>query len=539
MNQKQNNFMDTRTIIAIVLVGIVWFAWQSYLTKKYPNMNQPQQKVENAQKLETTPPTSTQESPKSEPPISKTEVKAADVASEEKTLVFQNDDISFEVSSAGMGIKKVVLKKHQDREKKAIQFAQDATVGLFAATLTSSGKAIPFSIEKKADNVFEGTARVGESTIRRTIEIQPQTLALKNTVVIEKASALQGLGFSISEKKLNLPPSSMFAPSTEQQESFVHYSGKRDRINMTSTSEPVQKSYQQVSIASVGTHYFTAALLDKSDLAPEASVIATSKEGDPITAQMTYKFAAESAQLNFQAYAGPKLQENLEKIDPLLTETIDFGFFSGIAKVLLITMKWFYRFVGNWGVAIILLTLLVRALVLPFNIASYKSMKKMQKIQPQIQSLRERYKEDANAMNREMMDLMKKEKVNPLGGCLPMLLQMPVFFALYQVLGQSIELYQAPFMLWIQDLSLKDPYYVLPILMGVSLFIQHKITPTTMDPTQAKVMQFMPIMFSLMMIALPSGLTLYIFVSTAFGIIQQQLFMRDKSPALSTKAMKA
>ena len=126
------------------------------------------------------------------------------------------------------------------------------------------------------------------------------------------------------------------------------------------------------------------------------------------------------------------------------------------------------------------------------------------------------------------MLLMKQEKVNPLGGCLPMFLQMPVFFALYQVLGQSIELYQAPFFGWISDLSLKDPFYVLPVLMGVTLWIQHKVTPTTMDPAQAKVMQFMPIIFSVMMVSLPSGLTLYTFVSTLFGVLQQQFFMRDK-----------
>ena len=134
---------------------------------------------------------------------------------------------------------------------------------------------------------------------------------------------------------------------------------------------------------------------------------------------------------------------------------------------------------------------------------------------------------------------MRDNKVNPLGGCLPMLLQMPVFFALYQCLGQSIELYQAPFFGWIHDLSLKDPFYVLPILMGISMYIQQKITPTTMDPAQAKIMQFLPVVFSLMMVSLPSGLTLYIFVSTLFGIIQQQIFMKDRKSASNAQEAKA
>jgi YidC/Oxa1 family membrane protein insertase len=196
--------------------------------------------------------------------------------------------------------------------------------------------------------------------------------------------------------------------------------------------------------------------------------------------------------------------------------------------MLLRLLKFLNQFTHNWGVAIILLTLVVRLLVLPFNLMSYRSMKKMQMIQPKLKLLRERYKDDPAALNRETMNLMKAEKVNPLGGCLPMFLQMPVFFALYQVLGQSVELYKAPFIFWIQDLSQKDPYYVLPVLLGITLFIQHKITPTTMDPQQAKIMMWMPLIFSLFTLGLPAGLTLYIFISTLFGVIQQQIFMKDK-----------
>jgi YidC/Oxa1 family membrane protein insertase len=161
-------------------------------------------------------------------------------------------------------------------------------------------------------------------------------------------------------------------------------------------------------------------------------------------------------------------------------------------------------------------------------------MKKMQDIQPQLKQIRENLKDDPQKMNLEVMKVMKESKANPLSGCLPMLLQFPIFLALYQVLGQSIELYQAPFVLWIKDLSLKDPYYILPVLMGLTMFIKHKITPTTMDPTQAKVMMIMPVLFSFFMISLPSGLTLYIFVSTLFGVAQQLYFLSEK-----TKEVKA
>ena len=176
---------------------------------------------------------------------------------------------------------------------------------------------------------------------------------------------------------------------------------------------------------------------------------------------------------------------------------------------------------------------------MPINIASYKSMKKMQKIQPALKALRERYKDDPQTQQRETMALMKNEKVNPLSGCLPMFLQIPIFFALFRMLGQSIDLYQAPFIFWIHDLSVKDPFYVLPVLVGIVFFVQQKVTPTTMDPAQAKIMQWMPIMFSFFMISLPSGLTLYTFVSTLFGILQQRFFMRDRHAVVSTKEAKA
>ena len=149
----------------------------------------------------------------------------------------------------------------------------------------------------------------------------------------------------------------------------------------------------------------------------------------------------------------------------------------------------------------------------------------MQTIQPKLTALRERYKDDPVTLNREMMTVMKQNNANPLAGCLPMLLQIPIFFALYRVIGSSVELYQAPFFGWIQDLSFHDKFYVLPVLMGVTMFIQQKMTPSTMDPTQAKILAFMPVLFSVFMLNLPAGLTLYMFVSAVFGIIQQKTFM--------------
>jgi YidC/Oxa1 family membrane protein insertase len=189
-------------------------------------------------------------------------------------------------------------------------------------------------------------------------------------------------------------------------------------------------------------------------------------------------------------------------------------------------MKFLHGIFGNWGVAIIALTIVMRLLMLPFNIMSFKSARAMQKIQPQLSAIREKYKGDPMAVNRETMALMKEHNANPLSSCLPMLIQIPIFFALWKTIGSSIEIYQQPFFGWINDLSSYDHFFVLPILMGITMFFQQKLTPTTMDPVQAKILNFMPLLFSIFMISLPSGLTLYNFISALFGVVQQYFLLK-------------
>jgi len=186
-------------------------------------------------------------------------------------------------------------------------------------------------------------------------------------------------------------------------------------------------------------------------------------------------------------------------------------------------MKFFYSIIANYGVAILILTLLVRLLMFPLQHKAMKSMKRMQELQPHLKSLQEKYKDDKEKLNREMLSFMKTHKMNPMSGCLPILIQLPVFIALYKVLANSVELYRSPFMFWITDLSMKDHYYILPLLMGGMMFVQQKMTPNpTMDPTQAKIMLYMmPVIFTVLMLNLPSGLTLYIMFSTLLGIVQQ------------------
>jgi YidC/Oxa1 family membrane protein insertase len=225
-------------------------------------------------------------------------------------------------------------------------------------------------------------------------------------------------------------------------------------------------------------------------------------------------------------YVGPEIAETLKAISPSLELTIDYGWFWPIAQALFWVLQKFYDLLGNWGVAIIMTTLVIKLLFYKLSATSYRSMANMRRVQPKIEKLRERCGDDRQKMSQEMMALYKTEKINPLGGCLPILVQIPVFIALYWVLMESVELHHAPFVFWLQDLSAKDPYYVLPILMGISMFVQQRLSPAPPDPVQAKVLMMMPIVFTALFLTFPSGLVLYWVVNNCLSIAQQWFIMR-------------
>lgn len=234
----------------------------------------------------------------------------------------------------------------------------------------------------------------------------------------------------------------------------------------------------------------------------------------------------ETAEVSARAYVGPKIIERLENIAPNLDRTVDFGFLFFIALPLFIVLDWFYGLVGNWGVAIILLTVLVKAVFFKLSATSYRSMARMRAVAPQLTRLKELYGDDRQRMSQEMMALYKKEKINPLGGCLPILVQMPVFISLYWVLFESVQLRHAPFMLWINDLSVMDPYFILPLLMGASMMLQMSLNPTPPDPMQAKIMKLMPIVFTIFFLWFPAGLVLYWLTNNILSIAQQWYITR-------------
>ncbi|WP_294909549.1 membrane protein insertase YidC [Tatumella sp. UBA2305] len=237
--------------------------------------------------------------------------------------------------------------------------------------------------------------------------------------------------------------------------------------------------------------------------------------------------AGAEQNLNATLWVGPEIQDQMAAVSPHLDLTVDYGWLWFISQPLFKLLKFIHSFIGNWGFSIIVITFIVRGIMYPLTRAQYTSMAKMRMLQPKIQAMRERMGEDKQRMSQEMMALYKEEKVNPLGGCLPLVIQMPIFLALYYMLMGSVELRHAPFILWIHDLSAQDPYYILPILMGVTMFFIQKMSPTTVaDPMQQKIMTFMPVIFTVFFLWFPSGLVLYYIVSNLVTIIQQQLIYR-------------
>ena len=234
----------------------------------------------------------------------------------------------------------------------------------------------------------------------------------------------------------------------------------------------------------------------------------------------------ESGNIGAAFYSGPKDQYRLEEIAQYLDLTLDYGWLWMIAKPLFWVLYQLHQFVGNWGWSIIMLTILIKAAFFQLSAKSYTSMANMRRLQPEMVRLKELHGDDRQKMSQETMSLYKREKVNPMGGCLPILVQMPVFIALYWVLLESVELRHAPWLLWINDLSVKDPFFVLPLIMGVSMFIQQKLNPTPPDPIQAKVMQIMPIAFTFFFLFFPAGLVLYWTVNNCLSILQQWIITR-------------
>jgi len=290
-----------------------------------------------------------------------------------------------------------------------------------------------------------------------------------------------------------------------------------------------RKSFSDVHLTSTFDQYFASIIYG---LTPDTTVtIDRDREGDPIV------YIDGAKNFTFNGYIGPKEYKVLKSIDPVLTNAIEYGWFTFAAAPLFKVLSWLHGIFGNWGWAIIALTLLIRMILFPLTYKGMLSMQKMKDVAPRVKEAQAKHKGDPQRMNAAVMEIYKKEGANPLGGCLPLVLQIPVFFAIYRVLLNAVELQGAEWILWVTDLSRMDPYYILPILMGATMFYQQHITPNNFtDPMQEKIFKYLPVIFTFFFITFPSGLVLYWFVNNIFSILQQ--FIVNKQFA-AMKALKA
>ncbi len=369
--------------------------------------------------------------------------------------------------------------------------------------------------------------------IIKTFHFKPETYWIDLSVTISGTSPIQGSIFLFNKPYQKESRYVFSGPSYYAQD-------KLEEIKLKKVGE--EASYSgPLDWMAYGDNYFCTALIPMEASGPWGLLFRKMDDTGLVQSKLTNlsnsfeKVGEGSIEiLKLGLYFGPKEIDRLKALGHNLSKEINFGWFDPIAKPLLYVLKFFYRFIHNYGWSIILLTVLIKILFWPLAHKGAQSMKTMQKLQPKLAKLKEKYKDDKERMNKELMQLYKTYKVNPMSGCLPMLLQIPVFFALYKVLLQAIELRHAPFMLWINDLSAPDrlmipgvaiPYLggipVLTLLMGVSMYYQQRLRPSSMDPTQAKMMQFLPVVFTFMFINFPSGLVLYWLVNNILSIVQQ------------------
>ncbi|MDE1515726.1 MAG: membrane protein insertase YidC [Vibrio sp.] len=472
------------------------------------------------------------------------------VAAQAKIITVTNDVLTLSIDTLGGDIVNAQLNKYTQELDEPEYFvllesgqghqfvAQSGLVGPQGIDVTSNNRP---AYQISADSF---TLAEGQDELRIPMTYQANGIDYTKTFILKRGSYAVDVVFDVANHSGNPASLGMYAHLRQNLlDSGGNLAMPTYRGGAYSTSDVRYKKYSfddmkdrnlsapnnvSVNWVAMIQHYFAAAWIPRDE--PQAQLYSRviNNLGD-MGIRTPNKTIADGEQAEFKAslWVGPKLQDQMAAVAPNLDLVVDYGWLWFIAKPLHWLLSVIQSFVSNWGVAIICLTFIVRGAMYPLTKAQYTSMAKMRMLQPKLQAMRERIGDDRQRMSQEMMELYKKEKVNPLGGCLPILLQMPIFIALYWALMESVELRHSPFFGWIHDLSAQDPYYILPLLMGASMFVIQKMSPTTItDPMQQKIMTFMPVMFTFFFLWFPSGLVLYWLVSNIVTLIQQTLIYK-------------
>jgi YidC/Oxa1 family membrane protein insertase len=534
--------MDSQRLILFFVFSVSVFflldAWQRDRQAGSPAAVQPGQKVDTpAAPTVPTPSDKLVASQAIKPP------EGAAALAPGETIKIDTDLLHAEVSTVGGDLRALELKGHRHTVDKGKNFElfQSKPDHLYIAQSGLIGDDLPNHRTVYTAEAREYRLATGADTVEIRLEAPPAhgvrvakiyrfhrgsyVIDVAHEIVNQRPTAIQPFGYFqlVRDSKPPAGDSAMLPTYTgaavyTDKEKFQ----KVDFGDMDKGKTPYPKNSSDGWVAML-QHYFLSAWLPKNGTPREFFV--RRLDGGLYAAGVILPAgtieSGNSATLSAPLYAGPQEQDKLAKLAPGLDLTVDYGWLTIIAVPLFWVLSWFQKWVENWGVAIILLTVVIKLLFYPLSEASYRSMAKMRVLAPKLQRLKDQYGNDRQRMQQAMMELYKTEKINPLGGCLPIVVQIPVFIALYWVLLASVELRHAPLALWIDDLASPDPWFVLPILMGATMIIQTRLNPEPPDPVQAKVMKIMPIAFSVFFFFFPAGLVLYWLVNNVLSIAQQ------------------
>ncbi|MGE3261406.1 MAG: membrane protein insertase YidC [Bacteriovoracia bacterium] len=549
--------MDKKALLAIALSLGIWVTWQKF----YLEPIQHQQALENQRQQELV--TQSQQRAEKRADLDQRGIlpdsekkRQGQVNRESRAVTLQNTDSTLVISNEPALVKSWQLKAFST----ALEH-QDDKISLAGISGFNGQGRLRFSdaqYEPASQQNWDSLVQENELSVVSKIST-PAMQGLRRVVLDP-----QGYGGRV-EYELQFakdPPKYVFldlygSPKRENDHEGSIFGQAPDKVHVTfrdatGRHSEMAASLKQTKESAAGarwlgldTRYFVLALVPEGSWKDVSGAQIAHDETRPATVRGTLVFPTDGKKtINFSTkmYFGPKHMESLRAVDPILSDAIDFGWTSVLAIPLLQALKWLYGYVHNYGLAIIILTFVIKMLLFPLTYKSTKSMAKIAVLQPQLNALREKFKDDKEKLNTEMMKFMKTNGYNPVGGCLPILLQMPIFFALYRVLFNSMELYQTPFYLWIHDLSRPDPFFITPVLLTGLMYVQQKLTPTAAaDPAQQKMLQFMPLMFGVFMIMLPAGLNIYMVVNSAVTIAQQwvlthKLGIKRPAPVVVSKA---
>lgn len=534
--------MDTQRIIAFIVFSfsilLLWEAWQDYSDPK------PGIEVQATKAKQQAQPSSAELPIPGQALKPNAAIAASGQLAQGARARIITDVLDAEIDANGGDLRKLILTRYRQNEQDQPfllleeksgrnYFAQMGFVGGSLPTHKTVFELVPGEYRlKEGQNELKVNlkATINGAEVIRTYTFQRGSYVVDVDTQISNRgeTALEGFPYYQILRHGQAPEGESALMQTFTGAAIYTDAGKFQKVTFEDITKGKTEYVKEAKDGWVGLvqhHFVTAWMTRDSAETSQREFYTRAVDKDEYSAGMIFPAVklnpGQEKVISMRLYAGPQELEKIKSLAPGLDLVVDYGWLTVLAYPIFVLLNWINRLVVNWGVSIILLTVLIKMAFYPLSAAGYKSMAKMRKLAPRLQTLKERYGDDRQKLHEGMMKIYSEEKINPMGGCLPILVQIPVFIALYWVLMGAVELRQAPFALWIQDLSKPDPFYVLPVIMAITSFIQVKLSPASPDPVQQKVMMAMPVIFSVMFLFFPAGLVLYWLVNNVLSILQQ------------------